>query len=209
MYRKLLKDFKEGKTFPKIGAIKLVDIRVILNKKIVYEGPVSEASDEIKNLYYYKTEMNNGKLILYVNSKLCKKINKAKKKKEKRKQSQILEQQKKEYILPLRPEGKYIDPNSEDYEKIVKMVTEAEKRAQAGALALQNIIEKQKRIDKLKQEREEEEKEMQKKFFDDFLEKYIGESSDEEKKEAEELVKEIELEDFIEEYYNGRDRFKS
>ena len=75
MYPDFLKDLKSGKMFPIIGAGRLLNIQVILDDKIIYEGPIEEASADIKKLYYYKTNVNGGKFVFYVDSEMCKMIN--------------------------------------------------------------------------------------------------------------------------------------
>lgn len=75
MYPNFLNDLKSGKMFPIIGAGRLLNIQVILDDKIIYEGPIEEASSDIRKLYYYKTNVDSGKFIFYVDSEMCKLIN--------------------------------------------------------------------------------------------------------------------------------------
>lgn len=42
----------ERKLYQAIGSARLLDIRVILDDKIVYEGMVEDAPQEVKNLKY-------------------------------------------------------------------------------------------------------------------------------------------------------------
>lgn len=70
MYPGFLEDLKDGKCFSKIGTARLLDIKVILDNNIVYDGPVDKASSDIKDLYYYKTDVQNNKFIFFVDSEM-------------------------------------------------------------------------------------------------------------------------------------------
>lgn len=50
------------KNYLQIGAARLLDIRVIADDKIIYEGAVDTASQEIKNLKYYDVNVNSDKV---------------------------------------------------------------------------------------------------------------------------------------------------
>lgn len=55
----------EKKLYLKVGAFRLLDIRVIYNDKLIYEGSVEEASENIKELRYSKVGKGTP-LTLYV-----------------------------------------------------------------------------------------------------------------------------------------------
>lgn len=50
------------KTYLQIGAARLLDIRVIADNKIIYEGAVDIAPQEIKSLKYYDVNVNSNKV---------------------------------------------------------------------------------------------------------------------------------------------------
>lgn len=50
------------KTYLQIGAARLLDIRVIADNKIIYEGAVDIAPQEIKSLKYYDVNVNSDKV---------------------------------------------------------------------------------------------------------------------------------------------------
>lgn len=50
------------KTYLQIGAARLLDIRVIVDNKIIYEGAVDIAPQEIKSLKYYDVNVNSDKV---------------------------------------------------------------------------------------------------------------------------------------------------
>ena len=50
------------KTYLQIGAARLLDIRVIADNKIIYEGAVDTAPQEIKRLKYYDVNVNSDKV---------------------------------------------------------------------------------------------------------------------------------------------------
>lgn len=50
------------KTYLQIGAARLLDIRVIVDNKIIYEGAVDTAPQEIKSLKYYDVNVNSDKV---------------------------------------------------------------------------------------------------------------------------------------------------
>lgn len=50
------------KTYLQIGAARLLDIRVIADNKIIYEGAVDTAPQEIKSLKYYDVNVNSDKV---------------------------------------------------------------------------------------------------------------------------------------------------
>ena len=50
------------KTYLQIGAARLLDIRVIADNKIIYEGAVDRAPQEIKSLKYYDVNVNSDKV---------------------------------------------------------------------------------------------------------------------------------------------------
>lgn len=51
------------KTYLQIGAARLLDIRVIADNKIIYEGAVDTAPQEIKSLKYYDVNVNSDKVV--------------------------------------------------------------------------------------------------------------------------------------------------
>lgn len=50
------------KTYLQIGTARLLDIRVIVDNKIIYEGAVDTAPQEIKSLKYYDVNVNSDKV---------------------------------------------------------------------------------------------------------------------------------------------------
>lgn len=50
------------KTYLQIGAARLLDIKVIADNKIIYEGAVDIAPQEIKSLKYYDVNVNSDKV---------------------------------------------------------------------------------------------------------------------------------------------------
>lgn len=50
------------KNYLQIGAARLLDIRVIADNKIIYEGAVDIAPQEIKSLKYYDVNVNSDKV---------------------------------------------------------------------------------------------------------------------------------------------------
>lgn len=50
------------KTYLQIGAARLLDIRVIADNKIIYEGAVDTVLQEIKSLKYYDVNVNSDKV---------------------------------------------------------------------------------------------------------------------------------------------------
>ena len=57
------------KVYQSIGLGRLLDIRVILDNELIYEGKVEDAPDNIKSLRYSKVEMGKP-LTYYVYSEL-------------------------------------------------------------------------------------------------------------------------------------------
>ena len=56
---------------PKIGAARLLNIKVIIDDKdVIYEGSVDNAKDEIKNLVYKEMNFENGMAVYKVDSSL-------------------------------------------------------------------------------------------------------------------------------------------
>ncbi len=53
----------EEKVYMAIGLGRLLDIRVILDGNLIYEGRVEDAPEEVRNLKYSKADM--GKIITY------------------------------------------------------------------------------------------------------------------------------------------------
>lgn len=49
-------------TYLQIGAARLLDIRVIVDNKIIYEGAVDTEPQEIKSLKYYDVNVNSDKV---------------------------------------------------------------------------------------------------------------------------------------------------
>lgn len=47
------------KTYMPIGSARLLDIRVILDGEVVYDGMVEDAPQEIKNLKYSEVDMRD------------------------------------------------------------------------------------------------------------------------------------------------------
>lgn len=60
---------KRRKNYLPIGESRLLNIKVIVDGNLVYEGMVEDAPDEIKEMKYYKIEMGNP-IIYYVDSSL-------------------------------------------------------------------------------------------------------------------------------------------
>lgn len=112
MYPNFLNDLKRGKKFPKVGAGRSLNVRVILDNKLIYDGPVESASANIKNLYYYKADLKSGKFIFYVDSEMCKMIDKRD-----NQSNPILEQKKVETVI-VSKDGK-IEKNTR-YKNITK-----------------------------------------------------------------------------------------
>lgn len=57
------------KIYLKVGSGRLLDIKVILDEKEVYNGMIEDASEEIKKLKYSNVEMGS-KITYYVYSEL-------------------------------------------------------------------------------------------------------------------------------------------
>ena len=54
---------------PKIGAARLLNIKVIKDDKdVIYEGSVDKASDDIKNLVYSEMNFENGIAVYKIDS---------------------------------------------------------------------------------------------------------------------------------------------
>ena len=66
-----MEEKQERKVFLKIGSACLLDIRVILDGELVYEGMVDDAPENIRNLKYSEVEM--GKPLTYIVYKECNK----------------------------------------------------------------------------------------------------------------------------------------
>ena len=57
----------EFKKYGKIGATRLMKIKVILNdNEVIYEGEVDTAPKKIREMYYYKVELVNRDAVYYV-----------------------------------------------------------------------------------------------------------------------------------------------
>lgn len=80
MYQDFIDDLKNGKNFNKVGSARLLNIQVILDNKLIYDGSSEETPKDIKDLYYYKTDIKDNKFIFYVDSEMCKMINERNKK---------------------------------------------------------------------------------------------------------------------------------
>ena len=59
--------FVSFKKYQKIGLARMVNIKVIRNDKdVIYQGDIKDAPEEIKNMFYYKTEVSSEVTIFYV-----------------------------------------------------------------------------------------------------------------------------------------------
>lgn len=56
------------KTYLQIGATRKLDIRVIYDNQIIYEGPVDDAPNEIRQLSYYDVSFKSDKIEFFVES---------------------------------------------------------------------------------------------------------------------------------------------
>ena len=55
------------KKYEKIGLAKMINIKVIQNDQdVIYEGPVEDAPEEVKNMYYYKITLASKVTTYYV-----------------------------------------------------------------------------------------------------------------------------------------------
>lgn len=54
------------KTYLQIGSIRLYNIKVIYNNKVLYEGPTEDLPDNYKTLKYYDIDINSGLITAYV-----------------------------------------------------------------------------------------------------------------------------------------------
>ena len=63
-------DSNEKKVYMQIGLGRLLDIQVILDGNLVYDGMVEDAPEEIKRLKYSNVENSGAKFIYYVYSEL-------------------------------------------------------------------------------------------------------------------------------------------
>lgn len=97
MYPEFYEELKNRKNFPQIGSFKLINIQVVLDDKIIYDGDIQDATDEIKELYFYKSEFLGNKYKVYVSSEINDAIIKNNKKIEKEKKE--LEEINKKRIL--------------------------------------------------------------------------------------------------------------
>lgn len=50
------------KTYLPIGSARLLDVKVIMNDQVVYEGLIDEAPDDIKKLKYYDISFDGNKV---------------------------------------------------------------------------------------------------------------------------------------------------
>lgn len=54
------------KTYLSIGSARKLDIRVIYDNQIIYEGPVDDAPNEIRQLSYYDVSFQSDKVEFFV-----------------------------------------------------------------------------------------------------------------------------------------------
>lgn len=54
------------KTYLPIGSARKLDVRVIYDSQIVYEGPVDDALNEIRQLNYYDVSFQSDKVEFFV-----------------------------------------------------------------------------------------------------------------------------------------------